>query len=273
MRMSIKKYKNVIKNSVMNNKKKFDLLKESGIIVDLKTCRNTDEKSCGTGVVTYVGGKTYDFNNIKEEDITIENIASSLSKQCRYNGNTYVFYSVAQHCVEMSKAALLGYGDIDLALGCLLHDAGEHVISDIVSPQKQLLPEIFSKIEDALDLMIFKKFGIENQFKNPMIKFIDVTITNLEMELYLNRGHKKNVEDLAIGIEDQNIDDYIIKNGLDKDYKLYSEDGKFGIVDSMYHELAKESFLTQFMILNFLKKKYSNKELFTKFGSHLKNNV
>ena len=42
--------------------------------------------------------------NFKKEDAILSDIATSLSKQCRYNGHLEGFYSVAEHSVIMSKA-------------------------------------------------------------------------------------------------------------------------------------------------------------------------
>ncbi len=91
-----------------------------------------------TYVATYSGKKFYPFDP-QVEDIDILDIASSLSKQCRYSGHTTKFYSVAEHSVLVSSQ--LDYDDI-LAKWGLLHDAGEAYITDVPKPIKSLFPRV-----------------------------------------------------------------------------------------------------------------------------------
>lgn len=87
-----------------------------------------------TKIVTYTG-KSFDLLNPIPEMVCIEDIAHSLSLQCRYTGHPIQFYSVAQHCVLMAENNELP-GD---PLVKLLHDAAEAYIGDIARPWKQLL--------------------------------------------------------------------------------------------------------------------------------------
>ncbi len=75
--------------------------------------------------------------------IRINDVAYSLSKQCRFNGNVDHFYSVAQHLVHCSYLV----GDEAAALPCLLHDAHEMINGDVTRPVKAYL----RKFTDALD--------------------------------------------------------------------------------------------------------------------------
>ncbi len=82
-----------------------------------------------TAIVTYQG-KLFDYRYISTAEIDIEDIAHSLSMQCRYRGHTRKFYSVADHSVRVSKICMTD------PLAALLHDAAEAYIGDIPSPQK-----------------------------------------------------------------------------------------------------------------------------------------
>jgi uncharacterized protein len=109
-------------------------------------------------VQTYTG-KAFSLTDIKVEQIDILDIAHSLSNQCRYNGHCQRFYSVAEHCIEMSWM-----DKIDPLVG-LLHDAAEAYVGDIVSPLKRILkggfqPSSLKLIEDSLNRKIEKKFGL-----------------------------------------------------------------------------------------------------------------
>lgn len=81
-------------------------------------------------VATY-SGKSFDLKNPRPEDISIYDIAHALSMQCRFNGHTLHFYSVAEHCVRMSHMV-----SKEAALYGLLHDAAEAYMGDIVRPLK-----------------------------------------------------------------------------------------------------------------------------------------
>lgn len=91
------------------------------------------------------------------EDINIKDIAHGLSNQCRFNGHSKEFYSVAQHCILVSKIT-----KSDQSLAALLHDASEAYIGDIVSPLKRFLPKEFKEIEVKIEEIINKKFNITN---------------------------------------------------------------------------------------------------------------
>ena len=85
--------------------------------------------------------------------ICIEDIAHSLSHQCRFAGHLPVFYSVAQHSVIASR-----YVSSEHALAALLHDASEAYLCDI---PRQIKPKLtnYKEIEDNLMKLIAEKFG------------------------------------------------------------------------------------------------------------------
>lgn len=91
----------------------------------------------------------------KPEQIEIQDIAYSLSMQCRWNGMTKDFYSVAQHSVLCSM-----YVTADNAFAALMHDAAEAYVGDLAKPVKELFPE-FAMIEDRIMLLIAAKFGFD----------------------------------------------------------------------------------------------------------------
>lgn len=70
--------------------------------------------------------------DLRPGDVTIFDIAASLSKLCRFTGHSSAFYSVAQHSVLVSL-----YCDPDDALWGLLHDASEAYLQDIPRPLKR----------------------------------------------------------------------------------------------------------------------------------------
>jgi len=88
------------------------------------------------------------------DTICIEDIVWSLAQQCRYNGHTSDFYSVAEHSVYVSR-----FVKPENALYGLLHDATEAYLCDVPRPIKPLLVGYY-EIEDTLMKCIAAKFGL-----------------------------------------------------------------------------------------------------------------
>lgn len=104
-------------------------------------------------------GGHFDYLEPLKSDINIGDIAHALANQCRFNGHTKVFYSVAEHSVlcyhylnelrnESNETVRLSDKTL---LYALLHDAAEFVISDIPKPFKQIFPELEKKEEEYLE--------------------------------------------------------------------------------------------------------------------------
>lgn len=113
-------------------------------------------------VVTLHSG-IVDVANLKESDINIYDIAHSLANQCRYNGYTAQFYSVAEHSCILAEYALRIYAGqehrYNMARALLLHDATEAYIGDVTHHLKQALPG-FMKLESKIMEVILEKYGI-----------------------------------------------------------------------------------------------------------------
>lgn len=94
-------------------------------------------------------------------DVCIADIAYSLSRQCRFGGHLkpdVEFYSVAQHCVLVSR-----HCKPEHALIGLLHDAAEAYVHDIVRPVKRCLGQVYAEIEARWALAIGLHFGLQNR--------------------------------------------------------------------------------------------------------------
>ena len=93
----------------------------------------------------------------RDEEIQINDIAHALSLLCRANGHFPHFYSVAQHCLNcMEEAQARGYSQ-KVQLGCLLHDASEAYLSDVIRPIKPHLTGYY-EIEARLQNQIYAKW-------------------------------------------------------------------------------------------------------------------
>jgi 5'-deoxynucleotidase YfbR-like HD superfamily hydrolase len=86
--------------------------------------------------------------------IDIRDIAHALARIGRYNGHTTEFYSVAQHCILVSRQL-----PKEEALHGLLHDAAEAYLGDVTAPLKRQLPK-YMEIEKRMETVIGEKYGI-----------------------------------------------------------------------------------------------------------------
>lgn len=100
-------------------------------------------------------GKRVDLLAPQPEDICIEDIAHALAYSTRFNGQTRVAITIAQHCVVGSYLL----AEPVLALAFLLHDAHEAYLGDLTQPVKAALREIagaftsFNEPPDVVDVL------------------------------------------------------------------------------------------------------------------------
>ena len=105
-------------------------------------------------LLTYSGK----YVNLLDPDpacIDIIDIAHALSQINRFGGHTRTQYSVAQHCIHLSRLL-----PAESRLHGLLHDAAEAYLGDLVSPLKyQSFSAKYRDAESYFQSVIFKKFG------------------------------------------------------------------------------------------------------------------
>ena len=120
-------------------------------------------------IPTYSGEYFKFGERIDPAVIKIEDIAHSLSMQCRFNGHTEEFYSVAEHSLIMSYQV-----SDKAALYALLHDAAEAYIGDIVTPLKT---DEMRVCEDRIMAAILEALGLEV----PLETIIEVQEADMRM--------------------------------------------------------------------------------------------
>lgn len=136
----------------------------------------------GQWMQTYTGRAFYPLDP-RTDDIHPMDIAHSLGMQCRYNGHTTRFYSVAEHCVlmsdwilsEMAAERFWAHDAHDLALWALLHDAAEAYIGDMVRPLKLHQPA-FRDIDDSVTAKIAQRFELSRMTIPSVVKTVDTRI-------------------------------------------------------------------------------------------------
>jgi hypothetical protein len=85
--------------------------------------------------------------------IWLQDIASGLSKKCRFSGQCFKFFSVAEHsCMIQDRV-----DSFDLKCMAILHDAAESYMGDLPRPLKWLLPE-YRDVEHRLQKVIYDRF-------------------------------------------------------------------------------------------------------------------
>lgn len=143
--------------------------------------------------MTTFTGRHFDPMQIRTEDICIEDIAHALSLMCRGGGHLKYFYSVAQHSLNCAAEAKARGWSERLQLACLLHDASEAYLSDIIRPVKANLTG-YLEIESRIMEKILEKFNLSDltEEERRMWKQIDD-----EMLYYELKNLMSGEEDLA----------------------------------------------------------------------------
>jgi hypothetical protein len=129
-------------------------------------------------------GRRFPIFTPRLSDYELDDIAASLSKQCRFNGHTKRFYSVAQHSLNVYRIVS------EPAKGwALFHDAGEAYVSDVITPLKRHLPlvkDAEERIQD--DLILRYAISYDNAIAEE-VHAADRYMVFLEAETLLNNAN------------------------------------------------------------------------------------
>lgn len=130
---------------------------------------------------TFTGKKFYPLDP-RPDDICIEDIAHSLSLQCRYLGHCKKFYSVADHSIIVSNILLGSYGWTESLYG-LLHDAAEAYVGDMCRPVKigSELGRLYSDVEEKIQACVLEKFRLPAVTEPEYVKIVDARVLATEV--------------------------------------------------------------------------------------------
>ena len=144
------------------------------------------------GPTILLGSGTYfDFDNPEASELTIEDVAYSLSFQSRFTGHCVsrrtkkrVYFPISQHCVVMAAHAKPGQ-----KMAALLHEVGEATCGDMNAPLKSQCPD-YKRIEKRCEAAGFARFGV--MMTDPAyIKHLDLRMLATEQrDLMPTRGEK-----------------------------------------------------------------------------------
>lgn len=124
--------------------------------------------------VTFTGFEVHP-ENLGALHINLQDMAHHLTNIQRFGGALPFdkSYSVAEHCILMAEHAQV-YFDYGVARMCLLHDAPEAYLGDVVSGLKACLPD-YQALEHELEGLIYSKYNIDTQYAG-IVKSIDTCI-------------------------------------------------------------------------------------------------
>ena len=136
--------------------------------------------------ITTYSGRILDLNKIEAKDVSIDDIAHSLAYQCRFNGHTSSFYSVAEHSVLLADLVQADskVQNLTRRMAALLHDSAETYIGDITKPVRYMS---FFRDEDEAPIRkaIFEAFLIPNEALTSDIMEKDRLLTIIEGRRFL----------------------------------------------------------------------------------------
>ncbi len=144
------------------------------------------------GPTILLGSGTYfDFDNPEAAELTIEDVAYSLSFQSRFTGHCVsrrtgkrVYYPTSQHCVVMAGHAKPGH-----KMAALMHEVGEVTCGDMNAPLKSQCPD-YKRIEKRCERAGLSAFGIV-MLDPAYIKHLDLRMLATEQrDLMPTRGEK-----------------------------------------------------------------------------------
>lgn len=111
-------------------------------------------------------GEWIDLADPDPKKIWIADIAHGLSRTVRYGGQCPDLYTVAEHSVLVSAIAEEHGEDRHVLMECLLHDAPEAYLGDVITPIKKLIGQPYADLNARFEDSISTALGIPWLFDN-----------------------------------------------------------------------------------------------------------
>ena len=171
---------------------------------------------------TWSGGRYFPCDP-RHTEVQIEDIATALSRKCRFGGHTHEFMSVAEHSVLVS----LYKPELD-PFEKLMHDAPEGYVDDMIRPLKMVpqLREPYIAIEELNAIAIAQRYDLTYPWP-ASVKEADEAICTLEMEYNISAVDKGSLHDASILPKDIKIQFWTPKQAkqafLDRFTELYRD--------------------------------------------------
>jgi len=152
----------------------------------------------GDFIQTYTARQYYPMDP-RAEEVCLEDIAHSLSLQCRYAGHCILFYSVAEHSVHIARWLRQHYGPLTALYG-LLHDAPETYLVDVPRPVKPYLSN-YKSIEASNWAAVAAKFGLPGLMPGAVHEADTRIIGDELVNMRPMDWHARYDDPLGVGIE------------------------------------------------------------------------
>jgi len=130
-------------------------------------------------------------------------IIKSLQRQCRFNGNVNVFWSIAHHSILVESLVSAKYKKL-----AIMHDFAEAIIGDIISPIKRACPVIKSA-ENELLARIGHLHNVDLVNLPEIVKMADQLAFHRE-RMYLQLGGSDGLISLILGMSDREVYNHIL---------------------------------------------------------------
>jgi len=124
--------------------------------------------------------KRFNYARPEIEMLDIRDAARSLTFTARFRGHTRFFYSVAQHCVEMSHRL-----PDEFKLWGLLHEFSEAYYGDNPTPLKHFLSRL-KREEDKILKLAIEAHGLSGP-KPDLVKEVDMRLMSSEALILLHK--------------------------------------------------------------------------------------
>jgi len=140
----------------------------------------------------------------RANEVFIEDIAHSLSMQCRYAGHCLRYYTVAEHSVLMARH--LRPEGVEVALWALLHDASEAYLVDVPRPVKPYL-EGYKAAEAKVMAAVCDRFGLPHEMPAIVHEADERIIADEMVNLVPMDWHGKHRNPLGVKLQHWSPDD------------------------------------------------------------------
>ncbi|HNC58895.1 MAG TPA: hypothetical protein PLP33_25950 [Leptospiraceae bacterium] len=152
-------------------------------------------KDSEKGSVILYDGSVISLLNFKPEHFNPEHCFNILPNINRYNGNTYITFSVGHHSLLCKEIAKMLFGpEAKIEQVCaLIHDFPEGIIGDCISPIKYLFPMLlFRLIDQNVTEKMLEAIGIKHLWKEEKVNLVDKLALSIEVH-NLNRYYNLDI--------------------------------------------------------------------------------